>query len=42
MKIWSYLEKRREDLGVALFVVPALLLGLVVAWAACGVSLLLS
>ena len=42
MKIWSYVEKHHEDFGVALFVLPVLLLGLAVAGAAYGMSLLLS
>ena len=41
MKIWSYIEAHHEELGCALFVLPASLLGLVVVGIASGLSLLL-
>ncbi len=41
MKIWSYIESRHEDFGTALFVLPVMLVGVVVAGAAYGVTLLL-
>ncbi len=41
MKICNYVEAHHEDFGVALFVVPVMLVGLLVAGMAYGVSLLL-
>lgn len=41
MKIWRYIEAHHEDLGVALFVIPASLAGLVIAAIAYGMTLLL-
>ena len=41
MKIWRYIEAHHEDLGIALFVIPVLLGGVVIAAIAYGVTLLL-
>ena len=41
MKICTYLEEHHEDLGAALFVLPAAFVGLLIAGLAYGVSLLL-
>ena len=41
MKIWSYIEKHHDDLGVALFVIPVTLIGLLFSGLAYGVTLLL-
>lgn len=41
MTIWTYLEKHHEELGVALFVLPATFVGLLIAGLAHGISLLL-
>lgn len=41
MKIWSYIERHHADFGVALFVIPVMLLGLLFAGIAYGLTLLL-
>ncbi len=41
MKICTYVEEHHEELGVALFVLPATFIGLVIAGLAYGISLLL-
>ena len=41
MKVWSYIRAHHEEFGCALFVLPASLVGLVIAGIASGVSLLL-
>ncbi|WP_275685802.1 hypothetical protein [Scleromatobacter humisilvae] len=41
MKIWAYIEAHHEEYGVALFVLPVLLLTFVLGAAAYGLTLLL-
>ena len=41
MKICTYVKAHHEDFGVALFVLPVTLLGLVIAALVHGISLLL-
>ena len=40
MKIWSYIDAHHEELGCALFVLPASVLGLLLTGIASGLSLL--
>ncbi len=42
MKICTYVKKHHEELGVALFVLPAAFVGLLIAGIACGLSHLLA
>jgi hypothetical protein len=42
MKFWSYIERHHEDFGVALFVIPVLLLALLLGGIGYGMTLLLS
>ena len=37
-KVWKYLEQHHDEYGVALFIVPVLVLALVVVCAACAMS----
>ncbi len=41
MKVWSYIERHHQDLGVGLFILPVMALGLVAGGIAYGVTLLL-
>jgi hypothetical protein len=41
MKICTYVKAHHEDFGVALFVLPVMLIGLAIAGLAYGISLLL-
>ena len=41
MKFWTYIERNHEDFGVALFVIPVLLLALLLGGIAYGATLLL-
>jgi hypothetical protein len=41
MKVWSYIERHHGDLGVALFIIPVLVLALALGAIAYGATLLL-
>jgi hypothetical protein len=41
MKLWQYVETHHEELGIALFVIPALLVGLAVAAVGYAIAYLL-
>jgi len=40
--LWKYIEAHHEEYGVALFIIPALVLGLVVVAVICAVSALVA